>query len=144
MNLLRWALWCFVTTGALFLTGANAGAAELGTLCWLIDNGNLMQFTVSQPGPNTADFTYTGIFTDTDNVAFAIVGDVVLQNGSLVGSFSGSKSTTSIFKTGIWRVVLDPTTFGGTVEGIVQTYDKTALTIPPGYKFHTVALTTCP
>lgn len=135
-------LFCLMSTGALFLTWTNASAAEIGTLCWLTDNGNLMQFAISQPGPT--DFTYTGIFTDTDNVAFAIIGNVSLQGNSLVGSFSGSKATTSIFRTGIWRVTLDPATLAGTVEGIVQTYDRTALTITPGYKYHTVTLTTCP
>ncbi|HUY04191.1 MAG TPA: hypothetical protein VMV33_12990 [Rhodocyclaceae bacterium] len=142
MNGLQRALFCVITTAALFLTGMNANAAEIATLCWMTDNGNLMRFTISQPGPT--DFTYTGIFTDTDNVEFAIVGDVVLESNSLVGSFSGSKSTTSIFKTGIWRVTLDPTTLAGTVEGIVQAYDRSLLTITPGYKFHTVTLTTCP
>jgi len=143
MNSFQRALFCFMTTAILFLTGMNASAAEIATLCWITtDNGNLMRFAISQPGPT--DFTYTGIFTDTDGVAFAIIGDVALNGNSLVGSFSGSKSTTSIFRTGIWRVTLDPTTLAGTVEGIVQTYDRTALTITPGYKFHNVTLTTCP
>lgn len=141
MNSFQRALLCFMTTGALFLAGMNANAAEIGTLCWSIDNGNLMRFSVSNPGPN--HYTYTGVFTDTDNATFAIVGDIEIQGNALVGSFSGSKSTATIFKTGIWQVTLD-STLKGTAEGIVQIYDRTALTVTTGYKLHTVTPTTCP
>lgn len=100
-----------------------------------------MRFAVTEPGPN--HYTYTGVFSDPDGSRFAINGHLELENGSLVGSFSGSRATSTDFKTAIFRVTLE-TNLAGTAEGIRQKYDRQTTQVNTEYRYHTLTPTTCP
>lgn len=131
----------YATAVCLFLTALNAGAVELGDLCWNTEVGTLLRFSVTQSGTN--HYTYTGLFDDGDGVSFAIIGAVANVGGSFVGSFSGSKSTATMFKTGIFRVTFN-SSLVGTAEGIREAYDRTTLAVSTDYRTHTLTPTTCP
>ncbi|MDP2795659.1 MAG: hypothetical protein Q8O25_16515 [Sulfurisoma sp.] len=136
-------LLCFATVGSLLFTGMDAVAAELGEVCWMTESGTLLRFSVSEAGPG--HYTYTGMFDDADGAAFAIVGHVVFSGGTLIGSFSGAKSSVGRFKTGIYRVALDPGTLAGTAEGIRHAADSVYGSAAFGeYRTHTLTPTHCP
>ena len=100
-----------------------------------------MRFSITQSG--TGRFTYTGIFADNDGGNFAIIGQLEAVNGGLVGSFSGSKTTASDFKTAIYRVVFDGNLVG-TGEGIRQKFDRQSNLVTTDYKNHTLTPRACP
>lgn len=141
MNKYQRALLCLATMGSLLLPGRDAAASELGDFCWLTGTGQLMRFSVTQSG--ASHFTYTGIFSDADGDKFAISGHVEIENGTLVGSFSGSKTTASDFKTAIYRVTLNGN-LAGFAEGIRQKYDRMTTYISTDYRTHTITPTSCP
>jgi len=129
-------------TVTLLLVGWNANAVELGDFCWNTEQGRLLRFSVSEAG--VGHYTYTGVFTDTDGADFAVIGHVRLVGGVLIGSFSGSKSTVSDFKTGIFSVTLNPVTLIGSAEGIRQMYVRGSATLSSDYRTHTLTHTLCP
>lgn len=131
-------LYC-ATLGSLLLPAA-AAATELGDFCWLTDRGTRLRLSLTQTG--TSNYTYTGLFDDGDGVSFAIIGEVSTAGGSILGSFSGSKSTASNFKTGIWQVSFSPTLVGS-AEGIGQVYDRATQTVATVYRTHSLAPTPC-
>ncbi len=134
-------VYCTIIGNLLFV-GGNATAAELGNLCWLTESGTLLRFSVSESGPG--HYTYTGMFDDSDGAAYAISGHVESSGGTLIGSFSGAKTTTDTFKTAIYRVTFDPSTLAGSGEGIRQRYDRTTTNISTDYRTHTLTYTSCP
>jgi hypothetical protein len=127
------------------LASPAAGAAEMGDFCWQTDVGTLMRFSLTQSG--TGHYTYTGFLDDGgDATSYAIVGQASqLADGSVEGSFSGSLSTATTFKTGIWHVKFTPT-LDATIEGIRQVWlrgtDQALVT--SAYRTHTAVRTTCP
>ena len=129
----------FTMFSALF-TGAT-WAAELADVCWTTDRGTPLRFSITQSGTN--HYTYTGIFDDGDGVSFAILGEVAVSGAAIVGSFSGSKSTASVFKTGIWRLTLD-SNLAGTVEGIRSAYDRSSAGISTDYRTSVLTPVACP
>lgn len=142
MNRFQRALLCCVTMGSQLFAGADAVAAELGTLCWQTESGKVLRFSVTEAG--TGHYTYTGMFVDTDGAEFAIVGHVESTGGALVGSFSGAKTTADNFKTAIYRVTFNPGTLAGSGEGIRQRYDRATANVSTEYRSHTLTPTTCP
>jgi len=128
--------------GYLLLAGWNATAAEIGDFCWQTEAGQLLRFSVSEAGQGR--FNYMGMFEDTDGADLAISGHVAVVGNALIGSFSGSKTTSSNFKTAIYRVTFDPTTFAGSAEGIRHKYDRQTQIVSAEYKNHTLVLITCP
>ena len=137
-------LRCVAIAGSLLLAGADAAATELGELCWMTERGTLLRFSVSESGPG--HYTYTGTFDDADGAAFAIVGHVSVAGGTLIGAFSGAKSSPSDkFKTAIYRVALDPGTLTGTAEGIRRSANPVYGSAASGeYRAHTLTPTHCP
>lgn len=122
-----------------------AAAEEIAQVCWLTDKGTLLRFSVTQTAPTR--FTYTGIFDegDGDSAQYAISGAVeIVSGGGLVGSFSGSKSTGSDFKTAIARVTIDPVTFAGSVEMIRQKYNRQTMATTMDFRTNTLTRTNCP
>lgn len=122
-----------------------AAAEEIAQVCWLTDKQTLLRFSVTQTAPT--HFTYTGIFDDgdADGAQYAIIGAVeTASGGQLVGSFSGSKSTSSHFKTGIARVTIDPVTFAGTVELNRIKYDRQSMVTTTDFRSNTLTKTDCP
>ncbi len=122
-----------------------AAAEEIAQVCWLTEQKTLLRFSVTQTAPT--HFTYTGIFDDgdADGAHYAISGAVeVTSDGSLVGSFSGSKSTSSNFKTAIARVTIDPVSFAGSVEMIRNKYDRQSMATTTDYRTRTLTKTDCP
>lgn len=130
---------------AVALASPAAGAAELGDFCWLTDVGTLMRFSLTQSG--TGHYTYTGAFDDGgDGTSYAIVGQAsVLADNTVQGSFSGSLSTPTKFKTGIWHVTLT-STLNATIEGIRQVWlvGTDPALVTSAYRTHTAVPTTCP
>ncbi len=136
----------------LFIIGffsASAAASELGDLCWLDSKGGLLRFSVTQSGTN--HYTYTGQFDDDGTGAYyALMGEVeVSTSGSITGSFNGSKTTASYFRTGIWLVNFSQSLTTGNVTGIRQTYPLTngvdmGGAVVTDYHTTTVTSTTCP
>jgi len=126
----------------LLLSAWNAAAAEIGDFCWQTEAGLLLKFSVSEAGQG--HFNYMGMFSDTDGADLAISGHVAVVGGVLIGSFSGSKTTTTNFKTAIYRVAFDPTTFAGSAEGIRHKYDRLSTNVSTEYRTHTLTLVTCP
>jgi hypothetical protein len=140
---LRNLLLSCATLGSLLLPAAEAAATEFGDFCWLTDQGTVLRFSVSQSG--ASHYTYTGLFDDGsgDGVSFAILGVVSVTGNTLIGSFSGSKSTPAKLKTGIWQLTLNASTFAGSAEGIRQSYDRTTQTTSTDYRTHALTLTPC-
>ncbi|TRZ65809.1 MAG: hypothetical protein D4S02_07895 [Rhodocyclaceae bacterium] len=129
--------------GSMLLAGADAAATELGELCWMTEKGTLLRFSVSESGPG--HYTYTGTFDDADGAAFAVVGHVSVSGGTLIGSFSGAKSSADKFKTAIYRVAFDPGTLAGTAEGIRHSANNAYGSPASGeYRIHTLTPTHCP
>lgn len=142
MGAYKRALLCCATVGSLLLSAWGAAATELGDFCWQTDAGDLLRFSVSQEGPTR--YTYTGIFVEPDGVAFAVIGHVGLSGDTLVGSFSGAKTTSSDFKTAIFRVTFDPGTLVGSGEGIRQKYDRMTTGVSTDYRTRTLTPAPCP
>jgi hypothetical protein len=143
----RRVLFYLAILGSLFLAAVDAMATELGDLCWLTDKNSLIRFSITQSGVN--HYTYTGLFDDGDGVLYTVIGEVGLVNGILKGTFNGSKTTSSYFRTGTWEVDFTPA-LAATVTGIRETYF-----LPNGtpninggvyvdYHVMTATLTTCP
>lgn len=137
-------LYCVTWGSLLLLPAAGAAAAELGDFCWQTEAKTTLRFSLSQSGTN--HYTYTGLFNDGDGASFAIMGEVSSAGDPIVGSFSGSKSTDSQFKTGIWQVSLSPASpaLDGSAEGIVQVYDRASATVTTVHRTHTLTRTQCP
>lgn len=142
MGKYRRALLCYATMANLLFACGGAAAAELGSLCWLTEAGTLLRFSVTEAGPG--HYTYTGAFDDNDGAAFAISGHAEVSGGMLVGSFSGSKTSASNFRTAIYRVTIDPATLAGSGEGIRHSYDRLTANISTAYRSHTLVFTPCP
>jgi hypothetical protein len=127
------------------LASPAAGAAELGDFCWLTDSGTLMRFSLTQSG--TGHYTYTGFLDDGgDGTSYAIVGQASqLPDGTIQGSFSGSLSTATTVKTGIFHVTFTPS-LNATIEGIRQVWVRNTdpALVTSAYRTHTAAPTTCP
>lgn len=128
------------------LASMNAVATELGDLCWLTAKGGLMRFSITQSG--VGHYTYTGFFDDGDGAYYALIGEVEETAGSISGNFSGSKTTASYFRTGIFLVTLSPN-LSGNVTGIRQTYPLSngvdvGGSVVTDYHTTTVTPTTCP
>jgi hypothetical protein len=141
-KLSRAFLACCVATGA--LASPAARAAELGDFCWQTDTSTLMRFSVTQSG--TGHYTYTGLLDDGDGVSYAIVGQAsVLASGNIEGSFSGSLSTATAFKTGIWHVTFTPD-MNATIEGIRQVWQRVndPSVVTSAYRTHTATPLACP
>ena len=133
----------FAILGSLLLAGADAAATELGDVCWTTEKGTLLRFSISEAGPG--HYTYTGVFDDGDGAAFAIVGHVALSGGTLIGSFSGAKTSADKFKTAIYRVAFDPASLNGSAEGIRHSAANVYGSPASGeYRNHTLTLTRCP
>jgi hypothetical protein len=129
---------------AVVLASPAAVAAELGDFCWLTDSGRLMRFSLTQSG--TGHYTYTGFLDDGDGTSYAIVGHASMQPDNTVeGSFSGSLSTATTVKTGIFHVTFTPT-LNATIEGIRQVWVRNTdpALVTSAYRTHTAAPTTCP
>jgi hypothetical protein len=141
--LLRSGLLYCTVLGGLLLPASGAAAAELGDLCWRTDTGTVLRFSLTQSG--AGHFTYTGLFDDGDGATFSIMGQVQFSNAAnpIAGSFSGSKSTASNFKTSIWQVSFSPT-LTGSAEGIVQVFDRASATVSSVYRTHTLTPAPCP
>ena len=133
-------LYC-ATSAGLLLSAPGARAAELADFCWQTETGTTLRFSLTQSG--AGHFTYTGSFDDGDGASFAIMGQVSTTANPIAGSFSGSKSTASTFKTSIWQVSLSPT-LAGSAEGIVQVYDRTLDTVTTVHRTHTLTPVSCP
>lgn len=142
MNRYKRALLCCATMASLLLAGWDVAAVEVGDFCWNTESGKLLRFSVSEAG--TGHYTYTGMFTDTDGADLAIIGHVRVEGGALIGSFSGSKTTPSVFKTFIHSVTFNPSTFVGTSEGIRHSYDRSTTIVSTEYRTHTLTPTSCP
>ncbi|MGZ5051379.1 MAG: hypothetical protein ACXWAS_10035 [Methylobacter sp.] len=126
-------------------------AEEIGNLCWYktgINGNELVRFSVTNTG--AGHYTYTGIFEEADqdgdnsSIRYAIIGEVELDGNSYVGSFSGSKSTDTFFKTFIARVTLNPRDMSGVVERIRHKVDKSSGAITSNYKTTTLVNVQCP
>lgn len=128
---------------AVALASPAAGAAELGDFCWLTDTGRLMQFSLTQSG--TGHYTYTGFLDDGDGISYAIVGQASQLATGIEGSFSGSLSTATTVKTGIWHVTLT-SALNATIEGIRQVWVRGTDpgTVTSAYRTHTAVPTSCP
>ncbi len=146
MKVYRRILLCIATLSGLCLAATSATATELGDLCWLTAKGSLLRFSITQSGMN--HYTYTGLFDDGDGISYALVGEVELVGATLEGTFSGSKTTSTYFRTGTWEVNFS-SNLVGSVTGIRQTYNFPSGTasIPGGvyvdYQTTTVTPTNC-
>ncbi len=123
----------------LLLSVGRAEATELGDLCWLTAKGTLLRFSVTQSGVN--HYTYTGLFDDGDGISYALIGEVALVGSNLHGVFTGSKTTPTYFRTGVWDVSFT-TSLTGAVTGIRNTYLNGS--VVTDYQTTTVTPTTCP
>jgi hypothetical protein len=131
--------------GLTFMPVSGAVAAELGDVCWLTDTGRLLRFSVTQSGTN--HFTYTGQFDDGDGVAYDLIGQASLVGDAIRGTFSGSVSTAGVFKTGIFQVTINPSTFAATLQGIREVYPQGAdpnTGVTTSYRTHTATFEACP
>jgi hypothetical protein len=140
-KLSRAFLACCVAAGSL---AQAARAAELGDFCWQTDANTVMRFSVTQSG--SGHYTYTGLLDDGDGVSYAIVGQAsVLASGNIEGSFSGSLSTATAFKTGIWHVTFTPN-MNATIEGIRQVWQRVndPSVVTSAYRTHTAIPVACP
>ncbi|MBZ0093672.1 MAG: hypothetical protein K8F27_15815 [Sulfuricellaceae bacterium] len=137
----RRALLCCVAAGSLLLAVADAAAAELGDLCWLTDKGTMLRFSITQSG--AGHYTYTGLFDDGDGASYSIIGQVAATGNTILGSFNGSVSTASSFKTATFQVTFGPT-LAGSAEGIRQKYDRVSGLTSTDYRTHTLTPTGCP
>ena len=134
---------CLATIASMLLAVADAAATELGDVCWTTEKGTLLRFSVSEAGPG--HFTYTGMFDDGDGAAFAIVGHVALSGGTLIGSFSGAKTSADKLKTAIYRVAFDPGTLAGSAEGIRHSSANVYGSPASGeYRSHALTPASCP
>jgi len=143
-NLFR-ARWAALVLGGAGLLPAAAQAAELGDFCWLTDTGRFLRLSVTQSG--ASHYTYTGNFDDGDGVGYDILGQASVVGSSIKGSFSGSLTTTGLFKTGIFHVTINPTTLAATIEGIREVYVQGAdpnTGVTTSYRTHTASATACP
>ena len=131
-----------LVAGLLVPTG-QAFAAELAELCWLTDRGTILRLAVTQSG--ASHYTYTGFFDDGDGASYAVVGQASQLGSTIEGSFSGSLSTPSAFKTGIWHVSFSPA-LAISMEGIRQVYVRGTdpALVNTAYRTHTATPTPCP
>lgn len=141
MHKYKWGLVSCAATAILLLAGGAAAAAEIGNVCWQTEKGTLLRFSISEAG--AGHYTYTGMFDDGDGARFAISGAVEIDGNTLVGSFSGSKTTSSDFKTAIYRVMFDGNLVG-TAEGIRHKYDRSGAFVSSDYRSHTLTPKPCP
>lgn len=142
MNSYKGVLSRCAMAGILLLGGWDAAALEIGDYCWNTESGQLLRFSVTEAG--AGHYTYTGMFADTDGAGLAIIGHVRVEGGTLVGSFSGSKTTPGVFKTFIHSVTFNPSTFVGTSEGIRHSYDRLTTSVSTEYRTHTLTPASCP
>lgn len=141
MNKYQRTILCGATVGGLLMPGWDAAAAELGNFCWMTESQQLLRFSVNELAPGR--FNYTGIFADTDGAKFAIIGHLEIEGGALIGSFSGSKTTSDSFKTAIYRVTFDGNLVGFG-EGIRHKYDRFTANTSSEYRTHTLTPISCP
>ena len=133
---------------SLLMPAWDALAAELATVCWQAtrvdkpERTTLLRMSVTETG--TGHYTYTGMFEEADGAKFAILGALEVDGSQFVGSFSGSKTTVTDFKTAIYRVTLDASLVGS-AEGIRHKYDRSSQS-PDSvteYRLHTLAPVSC-
>jgi hypothetical protein len=134
-------LFPWVAAMCLAAATSHVSAADLGDVCWLMDNSDLLRLSVTQTSNTT--FTYTGLFNET-GVAYAVIGHVALAGSVYVGTFSGSRTSVDKFKTGIFQLTLDPATLSGTAEGIRQSYDRATQLVNTDYRTRTLTKVACP
>ena len=135
-NLFSWA-----ASACLAIAALPVSAADLGDVCWLMDNSDLLRLSVTQTSPTT--FTYTGLFNEA-GIAYAVIGHVALAGSVYTGTFSGSRSAADKFKTGIFQLTLDPATLSGTAEGIRESYDRATQVVSTDYRTRTLTKVACP
>lgn len=117
-------------------------ATDLGDVCWLTDAGKLLRFTVTQTG--SAQFLYSGTLVDVDDTSYAVIGHVKAETNTLIGSFSGAKTTATHLTTGIFLMTLNRGTMAGSIEGIRHRYERSSASVATDYRTQTVTPTRCP
>jgi hypothetical protein len=135
---------CACCVAAAALASPAVRAAEMGDFCWQTDKFRVMRFSLTESG--TGHYTYTGVLDDGDGASYAIIGQAsVMPGGNVEGSFSGSVSTSLVFKTGIWHLTFTPS-LDVTMEGIRQVWvhGTDPALVTSSYRTGTATLITCP